>query len=141
MLLQESGARLHVLNYTGGMDPWAGVPWLESACQSDRSDIVSAFDPTPEWPYPGPEDIMRFPDILAAGSGKPSPVSGDMLGLPNFVGDFDPGPRRILPNFGSMCPGSVACPCLHTDALAGSGPQQFSTSAAGHSPLSDDSGI
>ena len=72
-LIQESGARLHVLNYTGGMDPGAGVPWPESTCQSDMSDIVSAFDPGPEWPFPGLGDIMRFPDVLGAGSGKPSP--------------------------------------------------------------------
>ena len=43
-LLQELGARLHELNYTGGMNMWAGVPWPGSACQSD---IVSAFDPGP----------------------------------------------------------------------------------------------
>ena len=54
-LLHESGAMLHVLNYTGGMDPGAGVPWPESACQSDMSDIVSAFDPGPDRPFPRPE--------------------------------------------------------------------------------------
>ena len=61
--------------------------------------------------------------------------------MPNFVGDFDPGPRRIWPEFGDMCPGSVACPCLHTEASAGSGPRQFSSPASGDSPLSDGSGI
>ena len=58
-----------------------------------------------------------------------------MLVLPNFVGDFDPGPRRILPEFGDMCSGSVACPCLHTETSAGSWPQQFSTLAAGDAPF------
>ena len=120
-LLQESGARLHVLNFASGMDPGA--------------DIVSAFDPGPERPFQG------FPDVLGAGYGKPSPGSGDMLVLPNFVGDFDPGFRRILPEFGDICPGSVACPCLQTETSAGSGPQQFSTSAEGDTPPLDDSGI
>ena len=112
-----------------------GVPWPESACQSDMSDIVCAFDPGPEWPFQGPGDIMRFPDVLGAGSGKPSTGSGDMLVLPNFVGDFDPGPRRILPEFGDMYPGSVACPCLHTETSAGSGPDSYDLGGGGYTPF------
>ena len=61
-----------------------------------------------------------------------------MIVLPNYISDFDPKPRRILPEFRDMCPGSVACLCLHTETSAGSAPRQFLTSAAGDTSLSDD---
>ena len=110
-LLQESGAGLHERTFTSDMNPGAGVSWPD------------------------------LPDILGVGYGKPPPGSGDMIVFPNFVRDFDPEPSGILPEFGDMCPGSVACPCLHTETSAGSAPRQFLTSAAGDTSLSDDSVI
>ena len=73
---------------------------------------------------------MGFPglDVLGVGYWKPPPGSGNMVVLPNF---------GILPEFGDMCPGSVACPFLHTETSAGSVPRQFLTSAAGDTSLSD----
>ena len=41
------GARLHVLTCDSGVDQGYGVPWPESACQSDLSNFVGAFDPGP----------------------------------------------------------------------------------------------
>ena len=52
-LLQVSGAGLHEHTFASGVDPGAGVSW---------PDIVSAFDPGPERPFPGPGDITMFPN-------------------------------------------------------------------------------
>ena len=64
-----------------------------------------------------------------------------MIVLLNFVGDFDSDPKRILPEFRDMCPGSAAFPCLHSETSAGSTPRQLLTSTAGDTSISDDSGI
>ena len=122
-ILWESVAGLHERTFTSVMNPGAGVSWPA------LSDTVSVFDLGPEWPFPGPGDITTFPDVLGVAYGKPLPESRAMIVLPNFVGD--PEPSGILPEFGDMCPGSVACPCLHTETSAGSVPRQFLTSAAG----------
>ena len=143
-IFQESGARLCVLDFASGMDTGDGVHWPESACWSDMLDIVSSFGPGPERPFPGSGGIMKFPDVLgtiATEHGNLSPGSSVMLIWPGFASDFGPGPPRIWPELGDMGPGIIACPCLHTETSAGSGPRQLSTWAAGDLPLLHDSGI
>ena len=49
VLLRTSGAKLHVLVCAHNGDRDARVPWLESACWSDPSTLVGAFDPGPGW--------------------------------------------------------------------------------------------
>ena len=134
-LLQESRARLHVLNFASGMDPGAEVPWPESAC---RSNIVSAFDPGPKLPFQEPGDIMRFPDVLGAGYGKPYLGSGDMLVWPNFVGDFDPGrTHEEIARVRRHLPRECCVPAFAHRDLGWFQARQFSTSAAGDIPSDD----
>ena len=60
VLLRTSGAGLHVLTCANGVDQDTGVPWPESACRSDVSNFVGAFDLGPRRPCLGPDDVMRF---------------------------------------------------------------------------------
>ena len=135
MLLRESGAGLHESTFTSDMNPGPGVSW------TDLPDTVNAFHLGPNGFFSEPSDITTFPDVSGVGYGKPPLGSGDMVVLPNFAGNFDPEAGGILPEFGELCSGSVACPCLHTETLAGSAPRQFLTSAAGDTSLSDNSRI
>ena len=127
-LNQESGARLRVLDFSSGMDTGDGVYWPESACWSDMLDIVSSFGLGPERPFLGSGGIMKFPDVLGTIATEPGNLSlgsGAMLIWPDFASDFGTGPWRIWPEFGDMGPGVIACPCLHTETSAGSGPDSF----------------
>ena len=116
----ESGARLHQLNFTGGMDAGDGVHW------SDVLNIVSNFGPGPERSFPGSGGIMKFPDVLDTMDTGPGNVS------------LEAGVESIWPEFGGMAPGNMAGLWLLTLI---SESRQFSTSTTGNVPLSDDSGI
>ena len=123
----ESGARLSPLGITSGMDMGDGVHWPGS----DVLDIVNNFGLASDRSFPGSGGIIKLADVL---------------------GKMETGPRNVLPEadavfiwpeFGDMAPGTTCMTgmWLPTLTLASSGSRQFSASAAGDVPLSDESGI
>ena len=64
-----------------------------------------------------------------------------MLIWPDLIGDVSLGLVSILPEFGDICTESLACSWLHTDISTGPGIRQCSTSAAGDTLPSYDSGL
>ena len=66
---------LNLLTCANGVDRDTRVPWPESACRSDLSKFVGAFDLGLGQPYPRPDDIMGFPDCLDIGFERPGPIT------------------------------------------------------------------